>query len=195
VKRAAAILAVLGFLATAAWAGADLLLVDGTLLQGRSVERKGGSYLLSTNFGNVITVPVELVKEMRLTGGDATPPTGLVYATPKTLAGPEVKLPGRREELAAFGRPPALFQGSPMSFRWYPTNAFQGKDATQFHPVTWAKATIDPIWSPVSAYTWSTDMTEFHPVLWRQPLIDPIWNPTDGFGPREWFAPIVKKRD
>ncbi|MBZ5638177.1 MAG: hypothetical protein LAO51_05380 [Acidobacteriia bacterium] len=194
-RRLATIMAVLGFLATAVWAGADLVLVDGTLLRGRSVERKGNTYFLTTNRDNVIAVPVELVKEMRLTGGDAKPPTGLVYAGPMTLAGPELTLPGRRESLAAFGRPPALFQGSPMSFRWYPTNAYQGKDATQFNPVVWAQTTIDPIWSPLPAYTPSSDVTQFHPVLWRQPLIDPIWRPRDGFAPGEWLAPVVKEKE
>jgi len=195
VKLKAAIPVVLFLLATAAWAGADLILIDGRLLQGRSVERKDGVYLLTTNFDNVIPVPVELVKEMRLTGGDATPPTGLVYAAPRLLAGPEIEVPGRREQLAAFGRPPALFQGASNTARWFPQDAFKGKDASNFNPVVWAKPTIDPIWNPVPAFTRSTDVTEFNPVRWYRPSIDPSFSPRNDFLPREWFAPVVKNRE
>ena len=191
----AAVAAVLALAATAARAGADLVLLDGKLLEGRSVERKEGAYLLTTSFGNVITVPVELVKEMRLTGGDAAPPTGLVFSTPKTVAGPEMEVPGRRERLAAFGRPPALFQGSPMTGRWYPRDAFEGKDATNFSPVTWAKTTIDPVWSPVQAFSRTTEIAGFRPAQWFRASIDPAWRPRDGFAPREWLAPVVKPRE
>ncbi len=194
-RRFAAVAAVLALAATAARAGADLVLLDGKLLQGRSVERKEGAYLLTTSFGNVITVPVELVKEMRLTGGDAAPPTGLVFSAPRTLAGPELVIPGRREQLAAFGRPPALFQGSPMTGRWYPRDAFEGKDATNFNPVTWAKTTIDPVWWPVPGFSKTTEVTGFRPARWFRASIDPVWRPRDGFAPREWLAPVVKPRE
>lgn len=194
-RLTAVILVILSLLPAAARAGADLVLLDGRLIQGRSVERKEDVYFLTTPRGNVIPVPVELVKELRLTAGDATPPTGLVFATPRTLAGLEVELGGRREQLAAFGRPPALFQGSPMTGRWYPKNAFAGKDVSAFRPVTWARSSIDPVWSPVPAFTAASDVTEFRPVRWRQPSIDPVWRPRDGFAPREWLAPIVKNRE
>jgi len=195
VRRFAAVAAVLALAVTAARAGADLVLLDGRLLEGRSVERKEGAYLLTTSLGNVITVPVELVKEMRLTGGDAAPPTGLVFSTPKTVAGQEMKAPGRRDQLAAFGRPPALFQGSPMTGRWYPRDAFEGKDATNFNPVKWAKATIDPVWSPLPAFSKTTDVTGFRPARWFRASIDPVWLPRDGFAPREWLPPVVKPRE
>jgi len=195
VRLKAAIPVVLASLATAAWAGADLILLDGKLLQGRSVERRDGVYLLTTSFDNVIPVPAELVREMRLTGGDAVPPTGLVYGPPRQLAGPAIEIPGRREQLAAFGRPPALFQGASNTGRWNPQDGFKGKDASSFHPVFWVKPAIDPVWSPTPAYTSATDVTEFRPARWYRSTIDPVWRPRDDFRPREWFAPIVKGRE
>ncbi len=193
-RRYAAVAAVLALAVSAARAGADLVLLDGKLLQGSAVERKGGAYLLTTGFGNVITVPVELVKEMRLTGGDAVPPTGLVFSTPNTLVGQKVEPPGRREQLAAFGRPPALFPVTSIDPRWSPVDAFGGSDVTNFNPVTWVTASIDPVWSPLQSYGSSTDVTEFNPVVWYRPTIDPVWHPRDGFAPTVWFAPIVRNR-
>ncbi len=194
-RRFATVVAMLAAGLTAARGGADLVLVDGRLLQGTAIERKDGAYLLTTTFGNVVTVPLELVKEMRLTGGDATPPTGLVFSTPRTLAGTTVEPPGRREQLAAFGRPPALFPVVSISGTWYPRNAYEGRDVTHFNPATWVKATIDPVWSPVQSFTSSSDATEFHPVRWYHPSIDPVWKPRDAFAPGEWLFPIVRNRE
>ena len=97
-------------LAGTAFAGAELVLVDGRVLSGVSVERKEDAYHLAGENGAVIAIPAALVREMRLTGGDAPPPTGLTFSRPAVLAGFDAPPPGRREMLAAFGRPPALFR-------------------------------------------------------------------------------------
>ena len=47
-----------------ALAGADLVLHDGEVLEGVSVERKGLLYMLENEDGDVIPVPVELVQQL-----------------------------------------------------------------------------------------------------------------------------------
>lgn len=172
-------------------AGAELVLLDGKVLAGRSVERKGGTYLLESDRGFVMPVPVELVKEMHLTGGDAPVRTGLTYSEPETLAGSDVKIPTFRDQVAAFGKPPVVWAGSPASWRWDPTDAFEGQDHTEFSPARWAQPILDPIWVPVSGFRSDGGVTQFSPARWRADVLSPMWQPRDSFGETEWFAPVV----
>jgi hypothetical protein len=76
-------------------AGTELLLFDGTVLDGVSVQRLEGNYLLTTEDGQAITVPVEVVESVRLRGGT---PTGMRTGEPVTLADETVVLPRRPEQ-------------------------------------------------------------------------------------------------
>ena len=89
----------------AAQAGAELLLKDGQVLVGRSVERKETLYLLTLESDDLLPIPIELVSGMRLTGDDDPAPTGLEKAEPKTLVGPPeaAELPTRGDQMAVFG--------------------------------------------------------------------------------------------
>jgi hypothetical protein len=180
--------------ASPALAGAELVLVDGTVISGTSVERKEDQYLLTGDRGVVTTVPAALVKQMRLTGGDAPPPTGLTFSVPQVLVGEKIEGPGRREMLAAFGRPPALFQPPSRNQSWVPTDAYAGKDVTEFSPATWAPPVFDPIWRPTSDYTAESDVTQFRPVKWRPTVVNTDWRPRDGFGETEWFPSVATPR-
>lgn len=171
-----------------AHAGAELILQDGKILSGESVQRKKeGVYLLTTEDGDVLTVPVELVKKLRLTGGEPEEdvPTGLKVAEPGNLVGPPESFvpPTTREQLAAFGRPPALFRRPAIDSNWRPKNSL-GPDVANFNPARWYRAPIDPFWKPVSAFQASRDVTSFHPVRWYQPALDSVWRPTSG-----WWKP------
>ncbi len=174
-------------LAAPALAGAELVLLDGQVLSGVSVERKGDAYQLAGEDGTVMAIPAALVKEMRLTGGDAPPPTGLTFSGSETLAGLEVPAPGRREMLAAFGRPPALFRPPSGAERWTPRDGFEGKDATRFRPTRWAEPVLDPVWWPASGFR-SEGGAGLRPVRWRPAVVDTTWKPRDGFGPTGWFS-------
>jgi hypothetical protein len=178
-------------LAAPALAGAELVLLDGRVLSGTSVERKGDEYLLTGDRGVVTAIPAALVKQMRLTGGDSQPPTGLTYAEPQVLAGTTIEGPGRREMLEAFGRPPALFKPPSRTQNWLPTDGFEGKGYTEFRPTKWVPSVIDPIWRPPSIFTAENDVTQFRPVKWRPTIVNTNWRPHDGFGETEWFPSVA----
>ena len=163
-------------------AGADLILEDGKVLEGTSLERsKEGVYLLKLEDGQVVIVPVELVKRIRLTGGemDDAAPTGL-RPGPENLAGVPVEPPKTREQLASFGRAPARFRRATVATEWTPVSGL-GPDVTEFNPVRWFRAPTDFNWTPTSAFTVAGDVTEFNPVRWYRSPTDPIWRPTSGW--------------
>lgn len=169
--------------ATQLHAGADLVLRDGGVLSGESVERtRDGLFLLTIEDGSVLTIPVNLVKSLRLTGGEDPAPTGIVVAGPENVAGPKdpIPLPSPEKQLAAFGRPPATFARSNVNPTWRPGNAL-GPDVTQFNPARWYKTALSMDWTPVSAFRASKDVTQFNPVRWYKAPTDSSWRPTDGW--------------
>jgi hypothetical protein len=173
-------------------AGAELVLVDGQVLSGSDVERtREGLYILTTTDGEVIPVPVDLVKKLVLTGGEEPAPTGFKLAVAENLVGPPEPFepPRTREQLSAFGRAPARFREGAVDFNWTPGNALK-PDVTEFNPVRWYKAPTNFIWEPKSAFTRSDDVTQFNPVNWRKAPTDPVWWPKDGFRrpATKWFA-------
>ncbi len=196
IRFVAAVAVTLALAASPARASAELLLLDGQLLKGSSVEFKEGVYLLTMPTGGVVSVPVELVKEMHLL--DERPPTGLRTGEPATLVGPPDLEPpaGPEDQLAAFGRPPATWAGSTADSEWRPTSAWRpGTGGVDFNPARWARETIDPNWTPRSAYTTSQDVTEFNPVHWYQAPIESTWWPRSGFGATTWFPTVLGHRE
>ena len=187
-KRAVGI-AILSFSLSAAWGGAELTLIDGTVLSGAALERtREGIYLLTRGDGEVVTIPVELVKKLRLTAGDDPAPTAFKVAQGKTLVGVEIDPPKARDQLAAFGRPPAEFRRGFVNVDWNPESAL-GPDVSSFHPVRWARSPTDPVWAPTSAFRSSKDVTQFSPVRWYQAATDATWHPSMGFRPAsKWFS-------
>lgn len=173
---------------TGVWAGAQLTLTDGTLLSGASVERtRDGVYLL-TRDGQVMTIPVELVKKLHLTGEDDPAPTAFRVAPGEVLVGTKVDPPRADEQLAAFGRPPAQFRRGAVDPYWNPRSAL-GPDVREFNPVRWFRAPTDPVWTPSSAFKASKDATQFSPVRWFTAPTNPTWHPTSGFSPAStWFT-------
>src|SRR6185295_8434461 len=102
---------------TAARAGAELVLQDGTVLSGTDVERtRDGDYVLTLAEDEVVTIPVALVTKIRLTGfGEDAAPTGFRITIPANLVGakgaePPFQPPSTREQLDSFGRDPAKFR-------------------------------------------------------------------------------------
>jgi hypothetical protein len=173
-------------LATAipAWAGAALVLRDGTVLEGEGLERtRDGLYLLTIAEGNVIPVPVSLVKELRLLGGEDPAPSGVKVSRPETLAGlPDPRPPRHDEQLRAFARPAAAFVRGAVETNWTPRSAL-APDVSQFNPARWYRAGRDFSWTPTPAFRASQDVTRFSPVRWAAPTIDPVWRPADGWRP------------
>ena len=189
----AALLA-LALAASPARAAAEVVLTDGTVLDGIDLELKDGSYLLEVQPGAVVTIPAQLVAEVRLRGDDARAPSGIRVTKAQTLAGPDEppRTPGYREQLAAFDRPPARFAQGTLETRWRPRQSLgRERDVTNFNPARWYRAPIDPVWEPQSAFDAAGDVTNFNPARWYVAPTRTEWQPRDAFAPRVWFPPVV----
>lgn len=177
--------------AVAAFPGTELVLVDGRVIQGESVRLEGAEYVLTTASGE-ITMPVELVSEVRLIGkpepkpGDGAEapkaPTGFVEDRPQQLAGKPVSPPTTEEQLRNAGRA-STFQKDIVDNRWEPTTDWNMDPQTQnnWAPSTWAEDIIEPDWQPTSAFDANEDVLADSRSNWAKPIIDSSWQPTDGF--------------
>jgi len=168
-------------------AGTELLLEDGQVVEGRSIQRKGSLILLKLESGAVVPFPVELVREVRLTGDDEPAPSGMRPGRARTLVGPPQGpvLAKPAEQLEAFGENRSTFRRSVISPYWFPESDWADDPAlNNFNPTRWYRAPIDAVWIPTSAFRASDDATQFNPARWYRAPIDPTWYPTDGFGDR-----------
>ena len=181
--------AALSFLvAAAALGGAELVLVDGRVLQGDSVRREGDLYILSTKDGET-TMPADLVDSVRLTGepesrpvvGVPEGPTGLRDAGPQQLAGTPVQPSTPQEQTRAIGNP-STFQKDIIDPNWAPTPAWDpNKDVLAGSRSTFVKSPIDPSWTPESAFDTNKDVLADSRSTFAKSPIDSSWAPTDGF--------------
>lgn len=175
----------------AALGGAELVLLDGRVLRGESLREDNGIYVLTTPSGD-LTMPVELVSVVRLTGpaepkppvmeGIPEGPTGMRVGPPQTLAGAAFEPPTTEEQTRALGRS-SQFQRSVVDPGWEPESDWNMDPDVQnnWAPSTWAKAPIDSTWAPRSAFDASDDVLADSRSIWRKSPIDSTWTPTDGF--------------
>lgn len=170
-------------------ADAELRLEDGQILRGTSVRRVGDSYLLNREAGEVLTIPVPLVSEVRLMADDPPPasepraPSALREVEPQTLAGPPVEAPRRSQQLAALGEP-SRFVRHIVDPYWHPESDWDMDPAKRnnFAPSQWVRSVIEPDWKPVSAFDANQEVLSGSKSTFRENIIDPTWQPTDGFG-------------
>ena len=163
-----ALVAVAVAVATAvALGGAELILQDGRILKGDDVRKDDDVYVLSTPSGE-ITMPVELVEGVRLTG------------EPEVLAGVAVVPPTPEEQTRAIGNP-SKFAPSIVDHEWHPTSALGDEDVLADSRSTWAEDIVDSEWKPTSAFDETEDVLAGSRSTWAKPAIDPSWKPTDGF--------------
>ena len=166
-------------------AGAELVLADGPVLSGVSVERKEGFYLLALETEDVLPVPVELVDELRLTGEDDPPASGVRDDGPEVLAGPPAggtDLPGPAEQLRVLRESTARFRENLVDPYWRPESDWRNDPSlNNFNPSRWYRPPIDPEWKFSSVFKQSDDRTEFNPARWYRAPIDATWWPSDGF--------------
>lgn len=189
-RPALVLLAVLAAIA-AALAGVELVLRDGKTFRGESVQREGDVYSVTTESGELMTLPADLVREVRVVGEEKPAedeaeeppeaPTGLTAGPPRQLAGPKTPPPRRDDQLGALGKP-AEFQKPIIDPTWRPTSALSDEDVLAANRVEWQQPVIDPTWKPTSAYDAKVDVLAANRVEWQKPSIDPTWTPTDGFG-------------
>lgn len=203
-----------------------IVLEDGRELSGASVERKGDLCLLELEAGEKIALPIELVKQIRLTDGvgvseaeeekggpvtsrEATPVSG--RQEEKVDPARTVTEPGegsyRRlyapirpatpsEQLAAFGRDPAVFSVPPVKTSWSPQGSLgYWTDITQFNPSSWFRTMYDPAWRPTSGYEKMTGPPDFNTSRWYKPRIRTVWRTRDGWSPTVWFPSVLHRHD
>jgi hypothetical protein len=159
----------------------QLVLRDGTVLEGVAVQKLEGNYILTTEDGEAVTIPAELVETVRLTGvGEA--PSGMQTGEPKTLVGETITPPRRSEQVQRIG-PPSRFQEDIVDTSWRPSTDWDMNPDKQnnFAPSTWSKGPIDPEWKPKSTWDANEDVLASGRSEWRESIIDPTWKPTDGF--------------
>jgi hypothetical protein len=179
-------LAVVG---SAVLAGAELLLTDGQILEGVNVRRDGEVYLVKLEAGGVLTIPVALVKEVRLGAEPAPPPkparpapTGFRSDGPETLAGAPVTPPKTSEQTAVFGDP-AKFQGGIRNPDWHPSSDWDN-DPTKnnnWAPSRWAGDIVESKWAPESAFDANKDVLASGKSTFSDSIVDNSWQPEDGF--------------
>lgn len=187
----------------------ELLLEDGRVLNGVDVRREKGEYLLQMADGQTVSIPEELVAEVRITAGHAAgfgmveaepqqlegdavdlddenrPASGMVRGHAEVLAGEEIRPPRTSEQTKALG-PPAEFSKGVIDPTWRPESVFNASnDVTNFNPSTWAEDIVDHSWTPSSDYTQKSDVSNFAPSTWSESIVDNSWKPTDGFSKRE----------
>jgi hypothetical protein len=192
VKRSRYVLMIaLTLVGSAVLAGAELLLYDGQILEGVSVRRDDQVYVVRLEAGGVVTIPVTLVKEVRL-GGEPDPPpvreapTGFRSDGPETLAGGLVAPPRTSEQLAVLGTP-AQFQGGIRDPNWQPTSDWDN-DPTKnnnWAPSKWADNVIDPEWKPESAFDADKDVLASGKSTFSDNIVDNSWQPEDGFNKKD----------
>jgi len=189
-RRLLMLLLTLGF-ALPALAGARLVLKDGTVLDGKAVQRKDDLYLLETAKGAVVPVPVELVAQLQLVEIEGAP-TGIEPARPKSLAGPAWAgtSPPFRDQVAAFGKSPYVPPLPPVDPVWKPASDWTDEGKAALLPVHWSYG-LDASWAPKSAYTKTGDVTNFRPVRWFAQSVNPVWQPVNSWGETVWFRPLV----
>jgi len=169
-------LLVLAALATAAFGQAELELLDGRVVGGTDVRREGGIYVLTLEGGGTISLPVEVVASVRLfVKGDKK-------AEPRTLAGEEVDMPTREDQLEVLGEP-ARFQKGLSDPTWAPKSDWDMDPHRQnnFAPSTWQKSPINPSWKPTSDWSADDDVMAKSRSTWQKGPIESKWTPTDSF--------------
>lgn len=178
--------------AAPALADARLVLKDGTVLSGRSVQRKDDLYLLESSGGSVVPVPAELVAQLQLVDTEGAP-TGIEPAKPKSVAGPAWAgtTPPFREQVAAFGKSPYVPPLPAVDPAWRPASDWTEEGKAALMPLRWSYGPLDEAWTPKSAYTKAGDVTNVHPVRWFSPSLNPVWQPIDGWSETVWFRPLV----
>jgi hypothetical protein len=166
-------------------AGTQVVLEDGQVLEGADVRREGDLYIIELESGGVLTIPVSLVKQVRLSsdGEKKEPPPGLTYAEPRQLAGPPVEPLRPSEAQEVFGEP-SRFRPNVIDPTWEPESGFPDGDVLAGSRSTWQPSVIDPTWTPESGFP-DGDVLKDSRSTWTESIVDNKWVPEDGFKKRK----------
>lgn len=184
--------------APAALADAHLVLRDGQVLSGSSVELQGDLYLLSLETGDVLPFPVALVSEVHRSA-EANPPAKddeepgelpilemeIVPVQTREVP-PEdigvVERPRRTIELPDGGRGVSEFSRSLVDPHWMPDSGYSEKPMLGlFDTPFWADGPIDPNWNDESGFELPEGVPAFRLDKWNPASQRSIWKPKEGF--------------
>ncbi len=175
-------------------AGVELVLQNDELLVGESVERDEAYYLLTLASGEVVTLPVSLVREVRLFQGELRDDEDTVlspFREPGFIVGragdvgpnasPE-SLPKVADQLEVFGEPRG-WRRAPVDPFWMPDSDWSN-DLSQndFAPARWSESSYDFNWTPGGEFNDRPEALNQSRSRWRRWITDPYWVPRDGFG-------------
>jgi hypothetical protein len=197
-------------IALPALAGAELVLQDGQVLKGESIERKGDLYELVLPGGGRLPVPAGLVRQIHLSGdGSAVDVSIKPAAPPKAKTASKTKPPAKTAKAATpkpaprapgglTAAPPQTLAGPPGPVR--PPELKEQLGVMRNNRSVFAPSVINPGFTPHSDWDLSLGRNEFRPSRWAPSVIDPNWSPrpayttesdVTGFNPVRWFeAPI-----
>ena len=193
--------ALLAVLPAASVVSADdhLVLSDGQVLSGSSVELQGDLYLLTLDSGDVLPIPVALVREVHRAAkpepgteadkeeADVLPIFETEILIDRAPAVPSEDLgvaerPRRLIELPDDGRSASTFSQSLVDsvFRLgsdYEEKSMLGVFDTSF----WPGGSFDSDWKMKSAFELPEGQPATHPDRWNDAAQRPIWKPKEGF--------------
>lgn len=166
----------------------EIVLRNGATLSGVSLERRDDLYLLELDSGETVSLPVDLIREVRFHDVERPPDDA---TKPRPAGPPSGSAPAREPSVRHLSPPPsrqlAVFGEDPWTYppvrTWTPKSSLgYHTDVTEFNPVKWFRAPTDPVWTPTSAYDTSNPLPDFNTVHWYRPAYNPVWHPSDGWG-------------
>jgi hypothetical protein len=202
-----ALVVIVGLVAVAPLsADVELLLKDGSTVNGTEVRLERGEYLLDQADGGRLVIPVELVRELRLLGSSRLHPGviqdkprtvagevqpnepnentgnsmlgGWVQGKPQNLSGPTTNFVPRSEQLAVFGEPSRFAQSS-LNYNFIPVSGLDlSYDVLEASRSTWLRTSFQVIWNPPSVFDNKKDVLANSRSRWAGET-DSEWLPED----------------
>jgi hypothetical protein len=189
-------------------AAAEVVLNDGNVIQAAGVQRENGNYVILMESGEKLSIPVELVKEIRLEG-QREPEPKAEPAQPEVLAGEDVNRSGRvpglvkaepqvlaGEDVLETDRAPGLIVSEPQTLAGDPVRQPSRAEQTAAlgPPAEFQRGINNPTWRPET--DWNMDprtQNNFAPSTWSDDIVDHDWEPESDWDmdPRQQndFAP------
>ncbi len=168
------------FAVAAAPAGTEIVLRDGQTIRCTQVRRDRNDFVVVLESGGLLTLPVDLVAQLRLSEGiqPAAPPPSMP-AEPRQLAGLPITALEPAEAQASLG-PPVVFHRNIVNPEWQPQSGFPEGDVLAAGRSRWRPGVVDPTWTPQSGFD-GEDVLAGGRSTWSRSIIDNRWTPQDGF--------------
>jgi hypothetical protein len=175
-------------------AGAELVLLDGQVLTGRSVKLEGELYLLALDGDEVLPLPAALVREVRQNEGPGAATTGpgspdpIAATDPGSLLDPPLDPAASPDRPRLFvqlpddGESASRFTQSILDPNWLPQSESAERPMLDvFEPSRFVDAPIDPDWALESGFGEPEGKAPFRPARFKRSPVRSDWRPEDGF--------------